>query len=1134
MSGIATAAGRDRPPTARDLEVLGSPTIPRNDGMRVAVCRELEAQVLNATRRKSLILSFSIAITTVAACHDDRQPPPPGPSDDRTIGQTDFTNIEGSSTIAPGTSTTGAAGGTGNAGTGNAGAADRAGAPSGRVAEVQEADIYKLVGTRLYYFNTYRGFIVYDVADSSKPVQLSRLPVYGYPIEMFVEGNVVYALLRESLYLTQASGKLQFQRHNVSQLVSIDVSDVANPKVLKTLDIIGDLREGVSRKIDKTIYVVSEQYQGYYWGWPSPNQTNEAQAWVYSYDVSDPTNPRQVGQLSIFKGNGEMVTDAAGNITSQRWFSGVAISATSNALMVVEHWSTSRNDPTSICSWSSSEDSVVSVIDVSDPTGVIRRHTRFQAEGTLDDQFKMTYRYDDATARGIFFGIFFSQSWNCGSGSVTSNRLESWDITDGDHPARVGSLAFGKPGEAVRGSTYDLSRNVAYAITARQIDPLYAIDISNPAALRVLSEIDGLSGSVSVFRTVGGGQFLLGVGQDQSTSCNGPQDGDPNWLNTRMALSIIDVRDLTRIRLAQRGCVSIKGAGWSWSSINWNLDQAHKMLGMFQDGDVNILTVPVSYYTQDTLDVGWWYHWKTAVGILTWDLSRYDDSKPPEQQTVVQNYGTFVHPEGEVKRSVLFRHPTTQQRTMINLSDTHLSVAGIADLANPQLQSIVEVAPPVNEVYAFGSHVVERVDQGGYWSPNGVAEFRVKQAGGPIDDKTPAAKFQIGQTGAVYRYKDNLVVMRQVVDPTGVMPVTSEAVVVDLADPARPRIASRLAVPFQSYGYYGFYCGVGFWGGYWFGSGAQNVITADGLVEVGYQSRYNGTQYSWSQTLSFLDLRDINAPKVSQVELPTQDTWGSYSVVADPAMPNGFYLARRDYLGQVTMGTSTFARHKYFAQRYQTGTGALVAGDSINLPGPLARTWVDGGGVRWFMISDQTYRTVQYPDHSEWHGDTRLNLLKQSGKLAELTATRTFADMSLSSFVIDAGRMYVSGQNLYYWWGYPDVMAANPPTWESTSDRLMIFDIAAGKLTSLYDQPTRTYNVRLMGMHQGRLFVSLPGDGVLAANVTDPASPQGLKFLRTLGWGTGIEFSGNDAYVPSGSFGVFNLDLTRPAAIPTE
>ena len=164
----------------------------------------------------------------------------------------------------------------------------------------------------------------------------------------------------------------------------------------------------------------------------------------------------------------------------------------------------------------------------------------------------------------------------------TLNTLESWDVTDGASPRRLATLDFGKENETVRASAYDLQRNVVYAITARQIDPLYAISIADPAAPRVLSAIDGLSGSVAVFRTVAGGQFLLGVGQDQSDSCTGLQDGNPSWLNSKMAVSIIDVRNLDAIKLVQRKCVAIESAGWTWSSVNWNMDQAHKMLGMFR------------------------------------------------------------------------------------------------------------------------------------------------------------------------------------------------------------------------------------------------------------------------------------------------------------------------------------------------------------------------------------------------------------------------------------------------------------------------------------------------------------------------------------------------------------------------
>ena len=148
---------------------------------------------------------------------------------------------------------------------------------------------------------------------------------------------MVYALLRDALYLTEANGKVQFQRHDVSQLVTIDVSDVAHPRILKTLDIIGQLHEGVSRKIDSTIYVVSEQFRRLLLGLAHARPDDEAQAWVYSYDVSDPTNPRQVGQLPIFEGGERRSrTDANGNLISSA---------------LVQRASRSRPPPTRSWSW---------------------------------------------------------------------------------------------------------------------------------------------------------------------------------------------------------------------------------------------------------------------------------------------------------------------------------------------------------------------------------------------------------------------------------------------------------------------------------------------------------------------------------------------------------------------------------------------------------------------------------------------------------------------------------------------------------------------------------------------------------------------------------------------------------------
>jgi hypothetical protein len=332
-----------------------------------------------------------------------------GPENPVNVGQDDFVDLEPDySSRGYGTaegSAPGAASDFSNAG-GQA-------APSGRTGTVEEADIYRVDGNRLFYLNTYRGFIAYDLSDPQHPAQVSRLPVYGYPVEMFVSQNTVYALLRDALYLTRDANGLRFSRHNVSQLIAIDITDVAHPRVLKTVDIVGQLKEGVSRKIDDTIYVVSSLPKAYYWpGYPY-GEDREDQAWVYSFNVADAQNPALIDWLQIFKGGSGYTT--GGTSSSGRWFSSVAISATSNTLHVVENWYTWEylsSSPYQCGSYTAQQEAVVSVIDISDPTGHIRRHSHFSTYGALTDQFKHTYVYDEASRKGYYLGIFARNEWS--------------------------------------------------------------------------------------------------------------------------------------------------------------------------------------------------------------------------------------------------------------------------------------------------------------------------------------------------------------------------------------------------------------------------------------------------------------------------------------------------------------------------------------------------------------------------------------------------------------------------------------------------------------------------------------------------------------------------------------------------
>jgi hypothetical protein len=1164
------------------------------------------------THSAKKLLAALTPLLVLASCGDANGPnpggnpgsnqPPPAP------GQTEFTTEEagGGFRGAEGVGTSGPGGAPPptatptppGANTPTDGRASLPTPPAGRLGDVQEADIYKIDKNRLFYLNTYRGFMIYDVNDPQKPQAVSRLPVYGYPIEMFVAGNTVYALLKDALYLTQVGDKLQFERHNVSQLVVIDIADLSKPKVVQTIDIRGQLREGVSRKIDDTIYVVSYYPRTYYWGWrPDPSQMKE-QAWVYSFNVANPQQVTQAGELQIFEGGSVTIQDSQGGYYYDRNFSSVAISATANALMVVENWNIhaytqgiggSRGD-FGCGSYNSTQLAKVSLIDISDPAGSIKLHARFETPGNLGDQFKMTYVNDPVAKTGTFYGIFARQVWSssgCQGSFYTQNALESWDVSVQGAPKRLDDLTFGKPNEVVRGTAFDTDRKVAYAITAERIDPLYALGFENRADLRKLSEIDGLSGDMTVFRLVGDKKFLLAVGQDASDTCTGFQDGQ-GWQPTKIAVSLIDVQNLASIRLVQRQCVAVKNAEWIGSDVTRNLDQAHKMLGMHSDGTVNVITVPVYYNKRIGSENDWWsgYRWETAVGLMTWDLQKYNQAALPSQQNVIENFGTFVHPHGEVKRSIVFTHQgATARRMMINLSDTHVSVADLSDMRNPAMQAEIEVAPFFNQIYRFGDHLVEQVQgkPNAWGNPSqDVLTFRVKKAGGNLDEAPVLGSLDVGRVYRVFKHDNSLVLFRQLsegrIDERGnYLPPSTEAVVMDLRNPAAPRLAGRVAVPVLQVPYYRFWCGMSaYWGGFWFDQVENFALTERGLAFQVSEWRLESGKETVVNKLVLIDVRDPDAPAVREELLPATSAyeWGSFGMVADPVSPQGFYVSYRKKVGeQTTPEGITYTRYRYFAQRWEPEGDRWVARHDINTPGRLIRTWKSGGGERMFLAQDSSYRKVTSGENTSWVSDYRLSLLRGvtagDKPAAELLASRVLTDLYPGGLMIEADKLILNARpQVNRFWGAAEggtgvavpgtatprpavgaLTADTQPSWEMTSDRLMIFDLGAGKLDPVYDQPTRMYNMQLMGTHQGKLFVNLAGtpgyyydpfsgvgggDGILVIDIADPTAPKGIRFLRTLGFATHIEFFGEDVYVAAGHFGLFHLNLISAPQIPVE
>ena len=466
---------------------------------------------------------------------------------------------------------------------------------------------------------------------------------------MFVAGNTVYALLRDALYLTQVGDKPQFERHNVSQLVTIDIADLRNPQVLKTIDIRGQLREGVSRKIENTIYVVSYCPQTYFWGWrPEPRPDRRSRPGSTRSTWPTRQNARKAGELQDLRGRQRQHPRRQGQLLRPAASASVAISATANALMVVENWhisastaGTGRIRGDGGCgSYNSNQLAQVSLIDISDPDGDDQParplRDRRQPDRPVQDDLRRTTR---PPSTGTFFGIFARQVWvlgGCRGTSYTQNTLESWDVSvRGEPSAARRRWTSASRNETVRGSAFDTDRKVAYAITAQRIDPLYALSFANrDATCSVLSEIDGLSGDMT----------RVPPGRRTRSSCwpwAGTTATPAPGSRTRPGLAAHQDRGQPDRRAGPGqhppGAAPVRGGqerrldrlGRHQQPGPGPQDAGHALRRRRSTSSPSRSTTRSASRSHDDW---WWYRWETAVGLMTWDLTRYDASRPPRSR----------------------------------------------------------------------------------------------------------------------------------------------------------------------------------------------------------------------------------------------------------------------------------------------------------------------------------------------------------------------------------------------------------------------------------------------------------------------------------------------------------------------
>jgi hypothetical protein len=413
--------------------------------------------------------------------------------------------------------------------------------------EIEEADIVKYDGGYLYLANRYLGLRVIDIRTVDQPVLVGGADATGRGVELYVRGDHVFLVTSADVFYCAGTpvgfadvgpaGGFLDPGYEGSRVWVYDVSNPANPQSVAVFDSDGFVT--ATRRVGDVLYLTGNEIRDF-----GPT----GRVFVQSINIADPADPQPVAT--------DYVTGEA-----------LEIHASARAIYVAGH------DP-------DMEDTTrVTCVDIADPGGAVVIRDTFRVPGTIRNRFFMD-EFDDTfrvvTQERLPVSEF---EWR----DVVA--LFVYDVRDPDDVLRLSRLPIelDEDAWAVR---YDGER--AYVVTFRQIDPLFVVDLSDPAAPRIAGELEVPGFSTHIVPL---GDRLLAIGFD----------GD---FELRPAVSLYDVENparprlLSRVRLGDRNVYNVTSEA--------TFDE--KALRVLEDEQ--LVLVPFSYIDDESLD------WVDAVQLI--------------------------------------------------------------------------------------------------------------------------------------------------------------------------------------------------------------------------------------------------------------------------------------------------------------------------------------------------------------------------------------------------------------------------------------------------------------------------------------------------------------------------------------
>lgn len=746
--------------------------------------------------------------------------------------------------------------GTPGAADGPAGAVPEAQNPNDTVGgagrAIEEADVIKLQDGRLYALSRVGGLSVVDVSRRDQLRLLGRHKIVATPFEMYVREGIVFALYNNFGQYSFDGATEQWSYYETSEVVALDARDPSAIQVLGRFSIPGAISD--SRIVGDILYVAAFE-NGYCWGC----EANRPRTNVISLDVSAPAGISKVDEISL-----EERTDG------YSWRR--SMTATDQRLYLA--------GPT----WGPDEPvgSTIQVVDISDPAGDLREGASVQVSGQIQSRWQMD------EFEGVLRVVSQPFSWRLD----TPPSIETFAVMSSDNVAALGSTSMVLPRpEQLQSVRFDGDRG--YAVTFERTDPLFTLDLSNPAEPRQVGELE-MPGFL--YHMEPRGDRLLGLGFDQGNEAGS------------LTVSLFDVSDMATPTMLSR-----VNFGGDWASLAEEQDQIHKAFNVLDSA--GLLLVPFSgYEMEDTNEPCRIGTFTSGVQLIDWA----DDA---------------VALRGIAPAKGLARRGFLLEDRLFTMSDERVESFDITNRDAPSTTASLPLAQFVNHVQAAGDRVV-RVGRS-WWS--GTTEIDVTTVTGAtspsalgrleVPQLTPSMCYGGDWLGEVMSSDDALYLVYEgySYDPTsGKTDSSSRVVTVDVSNPSAPAVAADAALGFSpSYSHY--LIGA-------VDSGARVVSAGTTLVLANRTAEYienSNNDYGPSahrvttSELQLVDLSEPAAPVVRSIALPA-------AFAATGLLKSGNVIATSSF------ETTSAGRGRFYLDRLDvTDPTRPVLLPRVNIPGSL-------------------------------------------------------------------------------------------------------------------------------------------------------------------------------------------------------